>query len=149
MKIKSKCWNLFLFGALIFFCSEQRSFTTPRLALPQAAAGWRIEAAQECVKGSLSAKFQRWHGTAGARQICRAEYGGSEEMTLTLYDMPGWAGATAFDAVQKWRTRGGKMAFYKGDIFGVVESRNADKGKLYEFMTAVEATLPPGPAGSW
>ena len=149
MEIKSRWWHLLVFVALIFLASELRSFTTPRLTLPQSAAGWKMEAVQECVKGALPAKFQLWRGTAGARQICRAEYGGSPEMTLTLYDMPGWSGATAFDALQKWQSRSDKMAFYKGDIFGVVEAPNAGPGKLHEFIAAVETSLPRGPDAQW
>jgi hypothetical protein len=41
------------------------------------------------------------------------------------------------------------MAFYKGDIFGVVESPTADKGQMYDFITAAEATLPRGAEASW
>jgi len=65
-------------------------------------------------------------------------------MTLTLYEMPGWAGATAFDAFQKWRRQPGKMAFYKGDSFGVVESSAADAQQIDRFTVAVMAALPRG-----
>ena len=52
------------------------------------------------------------------------------------------------------RFRNGKLgavrwAFYKGDIFGAVESPNADTGKLYDLITAVEASLPPGADALW
>ncbi len=57
-EIRSKCWRLFIFGALIFLGSEQRSFTTPRLTLPQAAAGWKIEGTPQCAKLPLPSKFQ-------------------------------------------------------------------------------------------
>ncbi len=70
-------------------------------------------------------------------------------MTLTLYDMPGWAGATAFDALQKWQTRPGKMAFYKSDIFGVVESPGPDRRERNDFIAAVAAAPPPGAYGWW
>ena len=56
--------------------------------------------------------------------------------------------ATAFDALQKWRVQPGKMAFYKGGYFGVVESAT-DKATLNRFVLAVEATLPGGDEGRW
>jgi hypothetical protein len=67
-------------------------------------------------------------------------------MRLTLYDMPEWPGATAFDAMQKWNRQPGKMAFYKGRFFGVVESSpEADTETLSRFIVALEAALPPAP----
>jgi hypothetical protein len=71
-------------------------------------------------------------------------------MRLTLFDMPGWAGATAFDAFQKWPpAQPRKMGFFKGHYFGVVESAQADRAVLERFTTAVEAALPAGNEGHW
>lgn len=65
-------------------------------------------------------------------------------MRLTIYYMPGWAGAAAFDAFQKWQVQPGKIAFYKGHFFGVVESPKAELNTLNRFTVAVESTLPGG-----
>jgi hypothetical protein len=70
-------------------------------------------------------------------------------MRLTLFYMPGWPGATAFDALQKWQILPGKMAFYKGRYFGVVESPKADRNALNRFTIAVESTLPAGGEFHW
>jgi hypothetical protein len=67
-------------------------------------------------------------------------------MTLTIYDMPAW-GESAFDAWQKWQTQPGKMSFYKGRYFGVVESPNADMNTLNRFTVSIESALPPGSEG--
>jgi hypothetical protein len=63
-------------------------------------------------------------------------------MTLTVYDLPQWGGG-AFDAWQKWQTQPGKMAFFKGRYFGVVESPAADLKTLDRFTTAAEGGAVP------
>ena len=130
-------------AAVIGIASEQHSCAAPNVTLPSTAAEWSLAAPQECAKHTPAGP-QVWRGTSGARQVCRATYSGSPEMALTLYDMPESPGATAFDALQKWRIQPGKMAFYKGGYFGVVESAAADRDTLNRFVTAVEAALPPG-----
>jgi hypothetical protein len=71
-------------------------------------------------------------------------------MRLTLFKMPGWPGATAFDALQKWRpAQPGKVGFFKGRYFGVVESPQADRPTLDRFTVAVEGALPAGDEGRW
>jgi hypothetical protein len=67
-------------------------------------------------------------------------------MTLTIYDMRAWGGS-AFDAWQKWQTEPGKMSFYKGRYFGVVESPTADMNTLNRFTVAIESALPSGSEG--
>ena len=134
-----------LLGAALAVFSEQRSCAKPGPALPLTVAGWNMASPAQCAKpqqGDLGG----WRGTAGARQVCRAHYGGSPEMRLTLYGMPEWPGATAFDAMQNWDRQPGKMAFYKGRFFGVVESSpEADMATLSRFIIALEAALPPAP----
>ena len=83
-----------------------------------------------------------WRGTAGARQVCRAAYSGPAAMKLTIYDMPEVPGATAFDAEQKFPAQPGKMGFFKGHYFGVVESQGLDRQTLERFVLALEAGIP-------
>jgi hypothetical protein len=128
--------------AAIAICADLLSSLAPRTPLPSTAAGWNLAAPQDCAT-PVPAGLRQWRGVARARSVCRGKYGGSPEMTLTLYDMPEW-GASAFDAWQKWQTQPGKMAFYKGRYFGVVESPAADMNTLNRLALAVEATLPPG-----
>ncbi len=71
-------------------------------------------------------------------------------MRLTLVEMPEQPGASAFDAWQKWRpAQPGKLGFYKGRVFGVVESPQADRATLDRFTVAVEKGLPAGSEGRW
>jgi hypothetical protein len=51
--------------------------------------------------------------------------------------------ASAFDAAQKWQPQPGKMSFFQGSYFGVVEAAGADPFTLERFVVALEATLPP------
>jgi len=133
---------LLLGGALAVF-SEQRSCAAPSLALPPTAAGWSMASPAHCAKPEPG-ELARWRGTGGARQVCSVAYTGSPGMIVAVYDMPESPGATAFDAMQKWDRQPGKMAFFKGRYFGVVESSpEADTETLSRFIIALEAAIPP------
>jgi hypothetical protein len=121
----------------------------PSVDPPATAAEWKLAVRAVC--GNTSAPHsQFWRGTSQARRVCQAEYAGSPSMRLTLFEMPEWAGATAFDAFQKWRpSQPGKMAFYKGRYFGVVESPQAGRAALDRFVVAVENTLPGSRQERW
>ncbi len=108
-----------------------RDLFVPQLtSLPPAAAGWKlVEQTTLPPAGALKA----WHAT----------YDGAPPMTLTLYQMP-WSPNSAWDAIQKWRTRRGAMAFAKGSYFGVAQSQNADPATMRRFLQGVTAALPPG-----
>jgi hypothetical protein len=125
-----------LAAAAIAVCSDLLSYVHPSVSLPTGAGGWSLAAAQDCAK-PVPAQLQIWRGISGASRVCRGVYRGSPEMTLTIYDLPRW-GAGAFDAWQKWQAQPGKMAFYKGRYFGVVESPGADMSTLDRFTTAIE-----------
>jgi hypothetical protein len=138
-----------ILGAAIGVGSDLWLLAAPKAVPPSAAAGWRLSAPADCVD-SVPAELRFWRGTSGARRVCRAEYAGSPTMRLTLFDMPGWAGATAFDAFQKWRpAQPGKIGFFKGRCFGVVESPQADRATLDQFAAAVEKALPGTGEGRW
>lgn len=148
MTARAKRFSIVLaLGVFRTVASELRSFTTPpRLTLPPAAGDWKIVDSPDCSRSDA----KRWPGTTGARQICTARYGGPSEMTLTLYDLPGWPGPVAFGAFQRWRNQPGATAFYKGGIFGVVETPDADHDAFERFIIAIEATLPAsGAEGRW
>lgn len=121
--------------------SEQPSCATPSFTLSPSVAEWKLRPPQDCLQ-PVPAELRTWGGTTHARRACRAEYDGSPQMTLTIYYMPGWSGATAFDAFQRWKIQPGKMAFYKSHYFGVVESPLADRKALDRFTLAVEEKLP-------
>lgn len=138
-----------ILGAAIAAGSDLWRLATPGANPPSAAAGWKLSAPADCVN-SVPAEPQFRRGTSGARRVCRAEYAGSPTMRLTLFEMPEWPGATAFDAFQKWRpAQPGKEGFFKGRYFGVVESQLADRATLDRFTAAVEKALPGGRDGRW
>jgi hypothetical protein len=138
-----------ILAAVLAAGSEIWLLATPSVDLPRVADTWTLSGAADCRK-YLTAEIREWRGVSGARRVCRADYAGSPPMRLTLLDMPGSPGATAFDAWQKWRpAQPGKMGFYKGRFFGVVESRRADREALNLFTSAVEKSLPGGSEGRW
>jgi hypothetical protein len=139
---------LCLFAAVVTICSEQPSCATPNFVLSANAAEWKLRSPQDC-SNPTPAELQIWSGTTHASRVCRAEYEGSPPMKLTVYYMPGWSGATAFDAFQKWQRQPGKMAFYKGHYFGVVESPQGDRDALNRFTRSVESALPGGAEFRW
>jgi hypothetical protein len=135
-------WHVaILSAALAIFANQRFCGEESALALPPALAGWKLRVAESCVK-PVPVELLVLRGTAGARQLCRAEYDGEPAMKLTLYDMPDLPGATAFDAEQKFPAQPGKMGFFKGHYFGVVESPGADREALNRFVLAVETTIP-------
>jgi hypothetical protein len=136
-----RVWHVAVLAAGIAIFAHQRSCAEPLLALPSTVGEWKLIAPQSCLK-PVPAELLAWRGTAGARQVCRAAYDGAPAMKLTLYDMPEVPGATAFDAEQKFPAQPGKMGFFKGHYFGVVESEGADREKLDRFVVAVEASIP-------
>lgn len=140
-----RVWYVIIAAVAIGVFSGQRSCAEPVLALPPAADGWTLTAPQNCVK-PVPASLLVWRGTAGARQACVAEYTGAPPMKLSIYDMPSEF-ASAFDAAQKWSPQPGKMSFFKGQYFGVVESPSADGHTLERFVLAMEAALPAGNEG--
>jgi len=135
-------------AVVIAICSEQPSCATPIPLLSPVAAEWKLGSPQVCSQ-PVPAELRIWSGTTHARRACRAEYDGLPPMSLTIYYMPGWPGATAFDALQRWRIQPGKMAFYKGPYFGVVESPQAGRNALNRFTVAVVSTLPGGAEFHW
>lgn len=139
---------LCIVGAVITVCSEQPSCATPNVVLSPTVAEWTLRSPQDCVKPA-PADLRIWGGTTQARRVCRAEYDGPAQMRLTLFYMPGGPGATAFDALQRWKIQPGKMAFYKGRYFGVVESSQADRNALNRFTVAVTSKLPAGTEFHW
>jgi len=138
-----------ILGAAIAVGSDVWVLATPHINPPSAAAGWKLSAPAGCVN-SIPAEAQVWRGTSGARRVCRAEYAGSPTMRLTLFEMPECPGATAFDAFQKWRPdQPGKIGFFKGRYFGVVESPQADRATLDRFAVAVQKALPGKSEDRW
>ena len=61
-------------------------------------------------------------------------------MSVTVYEMP--ATTIAFDNLQSWQAEQGKLAFYHGRYFGIVESPGTDQRTLNRFVSAFEKTLP-------
>jgi hypothetical protein len=149
-----KTWGKRILGvciamAAIALGSDLLRLATPSVSPPSTAAGWKLSAPAECVN-SVPAELRSWRGTSGARRVCRAEYAGAPAMRLTLFEMPEWPGATAFDAFQKWRpAQPGKMGFFRDRYFGVVESPQADRPTLDRFTMAVENALPGRGGSRW
>jgi hypothetical protein len=111
------------------------------IALPQRAGDATMTGSPRSAQPP-PAEWTTWRGTSSATRGWRATYSGPRELVLTLLEMS--SSAQAFDAFQKWQTGGGRMAFYKGQFFGVAESAGADVQTLNAFVMGIEAVLPPG-----
>jgi hypothetical protein len=149
-----KTWGKRILGVAILLAaiaigSELLRLAAPHAGPPPAVAGWKLAAPADCVN-SVPAELRSWRGIAGARRVCRAEYAGAPNMRLTLFEMPEWPGATAFDAFQKWRpAQPGRMGFLRDRYFGVVESPQADRATLDRFTAAVQNALPGRGENRW
>lgn len=98
-------------------------------ALPKYAGDWTLETGPVTTEGVVSAE--------GAWAYA---YSGNPAMKLVLYEMP--SQTVAFDAVQKWRAEAGKLAFYKGAYFGIVDSQGANHTTLNRFAESIRSSLP-------
>jgi hypothetical protein len=77
---------------------------------------------------------------AGANGAWTGDYSGNPPMRLTICEMQ--SQTSAFDAVQRWRAEAGKLAFYKGPYFAVIEAKGADHPTLNRFAAAIRSGLP-------
>jgi hypothetical protein len=109
----------FLVVALLAGCGGgSKTFVFP----PEVEGGYRLNA-------SHSAAPDQWEGV----------YIGPNDAAVTVKIEKTNA---AFEKVQKWQPMTGKMPFYKGSYFGVVESSAVERGALNEFVGAFEKKLP-------
>jgi hypothetical protein len=133
-----------ILAAVTAICADLWQAMTPTVNPPSNAAEWKLSAPPDCGR-LVQAEVQSSAETSRARRVCRAEYAGPSAVHLVLFDMPERPGATAFGAFQSWISseRGvGKLGFFKGRYFGVVQSSQADPEALDRFIRAIEKTLP-------
>ena len=111
---------------------------TPDVRPAASVAGWRLAAPAKCAKGAPpEARMSR--GLSQTRRFCRAEYAGPRPVRVMIFELSAQPGGSAFDAFQKWTpAQAGKLAFYRGRFFGVVESEQADPVTLDRFTVAFE-----------
>jgi hypothetical protein len=147
--MKKRAWHIGILTAILAAGSEIWLLATPTVDPPRIAGSWTLSGTAQSTK-DFPSEIRQWRGISGARRICRAEYAGSPPMRLTLLEMPESPGATAFDAFQKWPPgQPGKIGFFRGRFFGVVESPTADRDTLNVFTSALEKNLPKGNEGHW
>ena len=147
--MRKRAWHIALLTVLLAIGSELWLRATPPQDPPRAAGNWTLSGPPDCGK-RRTPDIRQWRGISGARRICRAQYQGPTPMELTLVEMPGTPGATAFDAWQKWPPdQLGKLGFYKGRFFGVAESAASDREALILFTSGIENGLPGSGEGHW
>jgi len=117
---------------------------------PPAVVGtWKLDGRAYCVDG-VPPDLPKLRGVARATRTCRAQYDGSPRIHVTLFVMPGGPGGGSFDAFQKWPPRQpGKLAFYRGRYFGIVEANGAAPDEIDSFTTSLALILVPGNDWIW
>ena len=145
---RKRALGVAIFTAAIGIGSQLSILATPYQDPPAQISGWKLAAPAECGR-TIPADARAWRGVATSRRTCRAEYAGPVAMRLTLFDMPGYpVGGGAFDTWQKWPPdQPGKMGFFTGRFFGVVESPQADRATLDRFAVSVGKALTGGELG--
>lgn len=66
--------------------------------------------------------------------------GPSGKVTVAAFQLAN--GPAAFEQVQKWRAQPGKLAFYRGAWFVVLESEGMDAAQLSKIASSIEKTMP-------
>ncbi|MCZ2150557.1 MAG: hypothetical protein LC126_22640 [Bryobacterales bacterium] len=75
----------------------------------------------------------------GVKRARRGVYRGPIRLTASLYQFR--APAVAFELVQKWRARPGKLVFQQGDYFVILESGQDDHASMSSFASTLEGFL--------
>ena len=129
----------FLLAAAAFLVLMSCSTAPAGLTLPAKIADWQMEGAANCGH-PIPAGVKIWRGTEHARQVCTAQYTGHPNATFTLYALPD--STSTFAALQYWeQPRQGRLAFAHDNLFGVVESANADLPTLAKFVSGFKAGI--------
>jgi len=108
----------------------------PRVLLPAAFDGWKLEGAEPAEASPEARRL-------GVRRVVKGRYAGDGKgflFSLTVYEMG--AGAAAFELVQKSQARSGYLAFQAGNLFCEIASREAvDARALGKVASALERVL--------
>ena len=113
-----------------------------RPILPNQIADWHMTANSLSCASPVPAKLNISPDTAKARQACTVQYSGTPNINVTVYTMPD--SSTAFEAIQHWEQPDtGKGAFYKGNLFVIVESPSTDLPALARFANLLKPVLSP------
>lgn len=75
----------------------------------------------------------------GVRRVQRALYEGPARIEATFYEMP--TGASAFEALQKWKPAEGSMALHEGEWFVVAEAEEGGPAQLSAFLNGLRKVL--------
>lgn len=93
----------------------------PAVPFPQVLQGdWQISTEEMIAPASVPELVR----SLGLRQAQRAVYEGPESLTVVVYEMD--AEAAAFELQQKWRAEEGRLTFYTGPRFVMLESPSLD-----------------------
>lgn len=74
------------------------------------------------------------------RKSLMGSYEGSGKVLVAAFELAN--GPAAFEQVQKWRAQPGKIVFYRGPWFVVIESEGMDNAQLSRMAGQIEKTMP-------
>ncbi|MCC6363235.1 MAG: hypothetical protein IT165_06895 [Bryobacterales bacterium] len=103
--------------------------------LPMNLGAWKRVAVETIPPEEYQQDLRR----LGVKRARRAVYRGPIRLTASLYQFR--APAVAFELVQKWRPRQGKLAFQQGDYFIILESEQDDHASMNSFASTLEGFL--------
>ena len=119
-----KRWIFALSAIAVMASCSSRPAT--KLNFPPTVSDWHLDSITE-------------DSTPNTRKS-QAVYQGATVITVQLTEKS--SAPLAFSAAQDWRPTSGKLAFYKGNFFGIAQSPTADQRTLNKFVTAFEKSLP-------
>ena len=122
--------------AVVFSISCGGGPEAAEFSFPDAVAGdWKLVASEPVAAGAAPEEVRR----LGLRSAWRGRYEGPGSLAITVYEMTTWGGA--FELAQRWRPAEGRLAFYVGALFIVLESKGMDHAALSEVVESLEAAL--------
>jgi hypothetical protein len=126
--------RLLLLAALLSACGGKQF---PPDLFPQTVSAWKRVSLEELPPASppdpVSAK--------AIKRILAAAYQGPGALQARAYLLT--SSAVALDLVQRWKSSGNSVFFYRDEFFIVVHWRDADRERIREFVREIEKRLDP------
>ena len=117
-----------------------RSNKDSAVSFPREFGGtWKLTSTAPVPSAEIPEEARR----LGLRTATRASYQGTNDLTVNVYQMTSEGGA--FEMRQKSRPDEGLLAFHRGDLFVVMESRSMDNHGLVAAAEAFEDVLESQP----
>jgi hypothetical protein len=133
MQTRRELW-LTVAAAILGGCQRPQAGKEPPLP-NNVGQDWQLQSEE----GILTAQLPHQIRTMGVQNAWRGVYAGPGNFMVDYYMMG--TPSNAFEAMQNWRPEEGKMAFHHERGFIVVESHDASREEMQQFVRQLQQSL--------